>query len=49
MLHAREVTKIYDVIIKMIAIILALIGFSLLCAGIRWQIVMNDFLLAHGF
>ena len=42
-------TKLYDTIIKAIAGVFAFIGFCLLCACIRWQLIMNDFLLVQGF
>ena len=42
-------TKLYDAIIKALAGVFAFIGFCLLCACIRWQFTMNDFLLSQGF
>ena len=48
-MHTTENFKIYDAFVKIVSIVLVFAGFCLLCAGIRWQIVMNDFLLAQAF
>ena len=46
-MSTTRITKICDAIVKIISATFAFISFCLLCAGIRWQFVMNDFLLAQ--
>ena len=48
-MSTTRITQIYDAIVKIISAAFAFIGFCLLSAGIRWQFVMNDFLLAQDY
>ena len=48
-MSTTRISKIYDAIVKIISAAFAFIGFCLLSAGIRWQFVMNDFLLAQDY
>ena len=48
-MSTTRINQIYAAIAKIVSAAFAFVGFCLLCAGIRWQFVINDFLLAQDY